>query len=606
MKRAALAAALCVATWCAEARAVRLVVLDDGEKVARDLSKALPPSAWPAKIDLFAMRGETIALQLVVEADDRPLSGVHASFSTFESRDGARLAPIVETFAERYITIPRPSGNDREPGSLAFTPEAAPPADLFVGAWADALVPGDVSAERGQRAALWVDVYVPTDARPGVYRSAVTVSSDEGAIASRDIELRVLSHELPYGAQKTMAYYDPLTLEKRMGDRSAERELRAILHAHHVAAFREIDDDKAIGADLDALTGRAFTPEQGYTGPGQGIGEGVFAIGAYGGLGEPKPEKVPVVEGFAQKLRESGAFDATQTFVYAIDETCESPWAGAWLDLLAGRASVRGVRVGVTCGWDPLAHRADLMIMTAPDYHPSRARVAKAAGKWVWAYNGRRPWSGAAVLDVPATDLRANSWIAARYDVDRWFYWETTYWLDNYGKGGKGGRDGFDPFEVAETFHNADGDRCNHDGILLYPGHQRTEGMVDYGVATLFPSVRLKNLRRGIEDVGYVRLARAVDREATDALLRRMVPRALALAGSRPSWPERGAAWLDARRELAKIIARPGASPGAAATEFEADAGCRVGPRGGQGGGVRDALLFSLLFVAFRMRRWRK
>jgi hypothetical protein len=160
------------------------------------------------------------------------------------------------------------------------------------------------------------------------------------------------------------------------------------------------------------------------------------------------------------------------------------------------------------------------------------------------------------MLDVPATDLRANAWIAMRYGVPRWFYWESTFWFDD-NRGGRAVERGFDPFVVAETFHNADGDHANGDGILVYPGTQG-RGMTDYGVATLFPSVRLKNLRRGIEDAGYIALARVSDPERTAALLRRVIPRALAFAGDRVAWPERARDWLDARRELAAIVERRG------------------------------------------------
>src|SRR6185312_12671769 len=71
----------------------------------------------------------------------------------------------------------------------------------------------------------------------------------------------------------------------------------------------------------------------------------------------------------------------------------------------------------------------------------------------------------------------------------------------------------------------------------------------------VFPSIRLENLRRGIEDAGYVALARAIDRERADTIVRRMIPRALAYAGDRASWPQRARPWRDARRELTAIIA---------------------------------------------------
>ena len=224
---------------------------------------------------------------------------------------------------------------------------------------------------------------------------------------------------------------------------------------------------------------------------------------------------------------------------------------------------MRDVRVGATCGDDPVTQRSDLVMMTAPDYSPGRARIAKDAGKWVWAYNGQRPYAGALMLDVPATDLRANAWIAARYDVDRWFYWESTYWFDD-NRGGEGGWDGFDPFVVAETFHNAAGDHANGDGILVYPGRQVGRGMKDFGVDDVFASVRLKNLRRGIQDAGYSALARAVDPDATNAIVRRMVP---ACARRRRARVSRG-----------RSAARRGSKRGASSRKSRFG-GCRRVPR---------------------------
>src|SRR5262249_5919067 len=256
--------------------------------------------------------------------------------------------------------------------------------------------------------------------------------------------------------------------------------------------------------------------------------EGVFAIGAYGSLGAPNEEHLAVAEGIAARVTER-VHDA-QIFLYAIDETCSSPWGGGGRDLMARGPVMRRVRGGVTCGDDPLKQRADLVMMTATDFVPERARLAREAGKWVWAYNGQRPFAGPLMLDVPAVDLRANAWIAARYGIERWFYWESTYWYDD-NRGGQGGWDGFDPFVVAETFHNADGDWANGDGILVYPGTQiGARGMTDFGARAIFPSVRLKNLRRGVQDAGYIEAARAVDREGADRVVRRVVPSALAHA----------------------------------------------------------------------------
>jgi hypothetical protein len=539
----------------------RVVILDDGERIARDENKPLAKSMWPdpAEITLFALHDETIAIQVVIEAGDVAANHVHATIAPFMSNDrnmGRSIDVKVETFAEQFVDVVKPTRNVNGSDSLAFTESSAPLRDAFTGFLADALVPSiDVDAKPRERAAIWIDLTVPHDAPAGTYASAVLLGDDQGAITSRALSLRVIAKDLPYAAAKTMIYYDPHNLERRMGDKRAERELRFLLHNHHISAIHDVKSDRDLAFDEAALRGDAFTAAGGYDGAGVGIGEGVFAIGAYGSLGALSRSALSIVEKIATSLRASDphAIENADVFVYAIDETCDSAWPGEWMTLIARSEAARGVRVGATCGEDPIAQKPNIVMMTAPDLFPSRAALAKDHGKDVWAYNGQRPYAGPMMIDVPATDLRANAWIAERYGIDRWFYWESTYWFDDI-NGGHGGEHGFDPFTTAETFHNKDGDAANLDGVLVYPGTQRTLKMRDFGEATVFPSVRLKNLRRGIEDAGYIALARAIDRDRTDAIVRRMIPRALAYAGDRVAWPESGAAWTRAREELAAII----------------------------------------------------
>jgi hypothetical protein len=548
------------------ARRARVVVLDDGVKVARDAATPEEDGPWGAgTIDLFALRGETVALQVVVEASDAPVEDVRALVEPFVARDGERLDADVSSFVERFLVIERPSANDQEPGSLAFTAKGAPRTS-FVGAFADPLVPVAYETARAdphQRAAVWIDLDVPDEARPDVYRSALLVRDARGELAARDVVLRVIDARLPYAAAPAFVYYDTRELQRRMGDARAERDLRALLHAHRLGAIHELakaqlSDPRALELDRAALSGAAYEVADGYAGAGAGIGEEVLALGAYGSLGAPSASTAETAERLVHALLDgSDAGARPTTFIYAVDEECESPWPASWSVLVRARPTLQHVRVGATCGDDPVGQAADLVMQPADALDPSRARVARETrDTWVWAYNGRRPSAGPMMLDVPATDLRANAWIAMRYGVPRWFYWESTFWFDD-NRGGRAVERGFDPFVVAETFHNADGDHANGDGILVYPGTQG-RGMTDYGVATLFPSVRLKNLRRGIEDAGYIALARVSDPERTAALLRRVIPRALAFAGDRVAWPERARDWLDARRELAAIVERRG------------------------------------------------
>jgi hypothetical protein len=551
----------------------RVVVLDDGEKVSRSEQRHLADGPWPAgPIDLFALRGETLALQVVVEAGDAPVADARALVAPFVTTEGARLRVETETFVERFVVVERPTRSDRGGESLAFTPKSAP-GDAFLGAIADALVPERFETARAapdERAALWIDLTVPSDARAGDYRATLLVRDADRELAARPIELRVLDATLPFAAAPAFVYYAPEELTRRMGDASAETSLRELLHAHHVAAVHRISDEKQAGShaldfDRAAVAGTAYTHALGYDGPGVGVAEGVLALGAYGTLGPPTPAARGVAEKLTRSIFGLGGVGTTAAFLYAIDESCGSDWPARWVELVRASTALRGLRVGATCDDDPSSQAADLVMQESASFDPARAHLGERAGKWVWAYNGMRPGSGPMMLDVPATDLRANAWIAMRYGVPRWFYWESTFWFDD-NHGGLGGERGFDPFTVAETFHNDKGDHANGDGILVYPGTQRAAGMVDYGVDRVFPSVRLQNLRRGIEDAGYVALARAVDRRRADAVVERVVPRAMAWAGERPSWPQQARPWLEARRELAEIIASP-APPDAAGVD---------------------------------------
>jgi hypothetical protein len=143
----------------------------------------------------------------------------------------------------------------------------------------------------------------------------------------------------------------------------------------------------------------------------------------------------------------------------------------------------------------------------------------------------------------------------------RWFLWETTAWDDGH----PGGRGPFDPFVTAETYHNRDGDALMGDGVLLYPGRQRGRfSEHSLGWTGVLPSIRLKNLRRGVEDAGYLELARGAHPGEASAIARGLLPRVLGEArpGQPPSWSEHGAPFFEARLDLARFVADGGADPG--------------------------------------------
>ena len=150
----------------------------------------------------------------------------------------------------------------------------------------------------------------------------------------------------------------------------------------------------------------------------------------------------------------------------------------------------------------------------------------------VWLSPGAPPaFPGLGVIAHP-TDVRALPWIAAKYGVGGLFLPEVLHWEG----------DPFAPAAKAPT-------------RLFYPG-------TPAGIEGPLPSVRLKRLRRGMQDVTYLTILRLrqrgqIARIAIDALVRyagRDAAGDHVLDPRLDGWAQRAVLWQEARRILAEEV----------------------------------------------------
>jgi hypothetical protein len=497
--------------------ALTVLVVDEGVRVEK---RGPSLGDGPVSVALEVLRGEHAAFQVVVEARD--------------TDESVTVVPMpgkldMDVFVEHFVSVDRRSRNDdpaRE--SLAFHPAARPPDEMMLGVWPDALLPLDlapawaypVKLAPGERTAFFVDVFIPENYTPGRHLAKLRV---DGATDSRMVEVRLQVREpvLPYRATSAFAYYERPTLEKRFLDADvAEKQLVQMLHAHHLDVLCQVTEVEHAERIRGAYDGTWFTADQGYRGPGQARAASLAAIGTYGTLGDPSEAKVGLVRDIAARIPR----EVDDVFVYAIDETCDSPRGPRWRALLRDHDLYPRVFAAHTCHLDPTEQDVDLVMIPGQTFDPDTAAAARKQGKRVWIYNGQLPFSAPPVIDVPLTSLALNGWIGASYEVGRWFYWETIFWHD----GNRGGRGPTDVFANVETFHNADGDTSLYDGLLVFPGRTPASlGPHDLGFDGVVPSLRLKSLRRGLEDASLLAVAAQVDPKAADAIARRAVAAAL-------------------------------------------------------------------------------
>jgi hypothetical protein len=181
----------------------------------------------------------------------------------------------------------------------------------------------------------------------------------------------------------------------------------------------------------------------------------------------------------------------------------------------------------------------------------NRDRAASPSGQAdkvpdIWTYNGGAPFAGSMIIDTDGTALRTWGWIGYRYDLPLWYAWEGMYFTDRYND-----KVTTDVERDPVTFADKE-DHGNGDGLLAYPG--------------ALPSLRLKALRRGLEDRALLRLLASCGGAAqADALAEELVPAALGerKKGQPATWPVDEAAWEAARMRLidAALAACPATGP---------------------------------------------
>jgi hypothetical protein len=553
------------------AEIVKVWALDDGTKVKATATEHPLSSgngifdAQAGHISVLGARNETVAFQLIGVGGSSATKNVSVAFDKIGpiDNDGISSDPSryfigrnIEVFRQHYFSITTRSHN------LSWESQAAMPADML-GEVPDALVPVstgkavDLAPARNQ--GFWVDIYIPKATPPGKYQSEIefrvggVVCDAPGC--SMQVELEVLDATLPdTPSSKTMLWFsgsdndrdqmmaryfqDPWGASQSSADAIRLRHYQ-LARRHRITLF--LGDKRAPTDALGKrLSGDAFTKSAGYEGPGEGVGQDMYSILTYGGSLSAAESKV-WSDFFATNAPNC------EYFLYVRDE----PSPSQYQEINEIASAIEPVP-SFTTQAPTQSLSVDIFASYPAAYNIETAKSFTAAGKRVWIYNGVRPHTGSFATDDVAVSPRVNPLIQYKYEIPRWFYWESTYYQDF-----QGGRGNVDVFTDPINFTNSWGDEMNGDGLLFYPGRDFVFAGSDQGFDMPLPSIRLKNWRRGIQDVEYLVLAKSKGRsDLVDAYLAALVPKALNEVSSSQAvaWQEDGEKWLGERRKLAELF----------------------------------------------------
>jgi hypothetical protein len=146
-----------------------------------------PPPQRADAVTLFASRGETEAVQIVLRAK-QPLTGIVAKVSGFDGP--AKLPASIATVRwVAYVPVKQASGPK---GGTGLFPDPLP-----------LRAPASIAANQNQP--VWITVRVPASAKPGDYRARVTFTAGGAKLCEMPIALHVWKFELPQTELKVMA-----------------------------------------------------------------------------------------------------------------------------------------------------------------------------------------------------------------------------------------------------------------------------------------------------------------------------------------------------------------------------------------------------------------
>lgn len=534
-------------------------------------------SATENVIDIASAANETVSFQLVFDASDAGARALKLELTDFGRQDGTMLES--ESVCV-FRMIPTPV--DEYPAwYLRISPEKPVRANMY-----DQLVP--ITAPKGGqpyevrpggRECFWVDVAVPPTAYSGVYRGTIKILDGETELKRVVVQLKVEGFILPsirllpaigsFGHRELLGVlmrgsdgkaYDPAWLNPQnpQGKQAIGiiNNLMLLAHAHHLDIF-DTDlkplikrDDKGYlqldwtGFDAVAtpyLTGKAFrdeTPMPAWPIPFDNTFPNPVNYGGINSIPYRLAAREFILQS-ARHLRSCGNEDQVFAWPYRGDVNAKAFEDFTTLGEMIRRADDS---LPILCSLPDVLPKGNTWKI--PPDMKKYCDIVAPGGEWfdpkkhanrskpenpligTWLSPANPPYMPDMSMFASPADIRALPWFALKYKCSALFFGNVINWND--------------PRNSANLF---------------YPGSR-------WGIDGTLPSVRLKRLRRGMQDIAYLWILRQRGRAAQAQQVVDMMVRygGLAAAGDNyldariDGWVADSPTWNNARDLLAEEI----------------------------------------------------
>lgn len=476
-----------------------------------------------ASMHLFAARGEIESFQVSIRSAHILLTNGSVQVSNLTCETGAVIhSSQMELFGEHFVEVRKSSpdeGTGNRPLGKGWYPDALIPfvnpdthEDIH-GAHYDAM---PFRVEMNENHPIWIDVHVPRDAEPCTYRGTVAVSTSE-MHTSLPFDLTVWNFELPErpALQSSFGMHKPL---------SNDRKAQELLLQHRLSPY-------LVNASLShQLTKKGLS---------------TYGLWFDGG-GNNKTctmQSPPSVEAMHAEMKRHPSNQ--DLYVYTADEIDKCPGIFKQVREWGRNIHEAGLRQLVTVtphpdllddGSGTGRSAVDIWVLLPVMYDLAKQRVEEVQkkGDQVWSYaalvqdNYSPKWE----IDFAPLNYRIQpGFISQSLALTGILYWRVELFTDH-------------PWEDVQTYRI---DKYSYpgEGMLVYPGDAA-------GLESVVPSMRLKQIRDGVDDYDYVELLKHAGRSDWALNLARTVGQ------DWKHWTKDPAALLAVRRQMGEELNRLG------------------------------------------------
>lgn len=513
------------------------------------------PDDVPARSDtiqLKSARNEYEPFQIVINGGNDGLKNVTVGASDLKSKDDSVIdSKNVYIYREHYLEVKTPS--PKSPAkSGGWYPDALIPlidpyknVPLTGGRFQG--MPFDVEAKKNQP--LWVDIFVPANAKPGIYTGEIVISANNYPPKSVKYELKVWNFKLPdspslrsnfggFGSRMAKGHNIEMntklfrTLEYRYSKAMAEHRLCPLIPSYLLPGINQ-DGSITVGANFAEL--KKWMEDFHITG---------FPLRLLGSdpTGKDRERARRYLQEMFKFLKSNGW--GNLAYIYVLDEPNDAQ-AYEQLRLRAKLIHQAQPGIKVLCTeqptpqkpeWGTLVGSVDIWVPLWPLFEENAIAERLSAGDEVWSYTalcqGERGkdtpfWQ----IDFPLLNYRVPMWISWRYGLKGILYWTTVYWE-------KAGDIWTNPHTYGEGRSVFNGE-----GMLFYPGK-------DVNLDGPVASMRLKQIREGFEDYEYLKLLADSGREAISEELAKKIGK------SWTDWEKNPSELYKVREQIGELLSK--------------------------------------------------